>query len=80
MTYANALNIIEGAKPTTKQQLQHPAARYLCYTMDAIPARRWLPGGLRANDAIRIGRRGSPKVRARRNGRIRDGCLYNTLK
>ena len=57
MTYANELNIIEGAAPTTKQQLQHPAARYLCYTVAAMPAPRWLPDGLRslAAPAMRYG-------------------------
>jgi hypothetical protein len=45
MIYANELNIIEGAAPTTKQQLQQPATRYLCYIIGAIPGPGWLPDG-----------------------------------
>ena len=84
MTYANELNIIEGAAPTTKQQLQHPAARYLCYTIGAIPAPRWLPDGLRslAAPAMRYGSDAAAFAKGSRprNGRSRDGCLCNTLK
>ena len=61
MIYANELNITEGAAPTTKQQLQHPVARYLCYTVrhnGAAPVAGRAPKTWRASYTIQMGCRG----------------------
>ena len=63
MTYANMLNITEGAAPASKQQLQHPAARYLCYTIrtvtGAVLGAGWASKTCRASYSIGMGCRGS---------------------